>query len=356
MDSSRQFYIAALIIALLAVSLSIYITKAFISAILLGIFLTYLISPLYTRLLRKIKNRQISALLTLTIVSIISLILLLFVANAFLSEISNIFEPGSQSFYETHYLHSGFIILADRYLPDAAAGYISNIPEDIVTWLIPILSSNATSFAINIPVYIAQLVVAIFVTYYLLTDGSLIVNRARELLPEKTVTYNFIVELNSIYNTLFRIHFITSLVAGAIAALGFFILGVPYPILWGITVALFDLIPELGPSAVYVPMALYYFLIQNFVGATAIFIFGTIFLVIIPDNLIRPRLALMGASVHPLITIMAFTAPVFVLGISGIIAGPAIYGFVLALFRTAICIRQAQCRSREDIGVEGESG
>lgn len=354
MDSSRQFYIAALIIALLAVSLSIYITKAFIGAILLGIFLAYLIGPVYARLLHIIRNRQISAMLTLALISAISLVLLLFVANSFLSEMANIFEPGNKAFYETYYLQNDFIMLADRYVPDTVAVYISNIPNDIVSWLIPILKRSASSFAINIPIYLAQLVVAIFFTYYLLTDGEHMVNRARELMPEKTVTNKFIVELNSIYNTLFRIHFITSLVAGTIAALGFFVMGVPYPILLGLMVALFDLIPELGPPAVYVPLFLYYLLIQDFIKAGAIIAFGLVFLVIIPDNLIRPRLALMGASVHPLITIMAFTAPVFVLGISGVIAGPAIYGFVLALFRTAICIRQGQCKTQER--GEGELG
>lgn len=354
MDSSRQFYIAAMIIALMAVSLSIYITEAFLNAILLGIFLAYLVGPLYNRILNLIKNRQISALLTLAIISAVSLFLLLFVANVFLSETANIFEPGNKSFYESYYLHDDIIMLADRYLPDAVAAYLSSIPDDIVSWLIPVLKHSASSFAMNIPIYLAQLVVAIFITYYLLTDGEKIVNRARELLPEKTVTYRFIVELNSIYNTLFRIHFITSLVAGAIAAVGFFILGVPYPLLWGITVAIFDLIPELGPSAVYIPLFLYYLLTQNLIKATAIFTFGMVFLVIIPDNLIRPRLALIGASVHPLITIMAFTAPVFVLGISGVIAGPAIYGFVLALFRVAVCIREDQCKA--EARDEGELG
>ena len=53
-----------------------------------------------------------------------------------------------------------------------------------------------------------------------------------------------------------------------------------------------------------------------------------------PGNFILPKLAKRTASIHPLITLLAFTAPLLVVGVTGMILGPAIYGFVLASFRT----------------------
>ena len=39
-------------------------------------------------------------------------------------------------------------------------------------------------------------------------------------------------------------------------------------------------------------------------------------------------------NIHPIITLLAFTAPLFVVGAIGIIVGPAAYGFILAIYRT----------------------
>jgi predicted PurR-regulated permease PerM len=68
--------------------------------------------------------------------------------------------------------------------------------------------------------------------------------------------------------------------------------------------------------------------------------FGVIFLTVIPNNLVLPRLTSASASIHPLITLMAFTAPVFVIGLVGVIVGPAVYGFILAAYRTMVYFRK----------------
>ena len=67
--------------------------------------------------------------------------------------------------------------------------------------------------------------------------------------------------------------------------------------------------------------------------------FGVIFLTVIPNNFVLPRLASASASIHPLITLMAFTAPVFAIGLVGVIVGPAVYGFILAAYRTMVLSR-----------------
>ncbi len=41
-------------------------------------------------------------------------------------------------------------------------------------------------------------------------------------------------------------------------------------------------------------------------------------------------------QIHPIITLLSFTAPLFVVGAMGIIVGPAAFGFMLALYRTYI--------------------
>jgi predicted PurR-regulated permease PerM len=66
-----------------------------------------------------------------------------------------------------------------------------------------------------------------------------------------------------------------------------------------------------------------------------------IFLNLIPENIIRPRLAMKSAAIHPIITLLAFAAPLFVVGMVGIVVGPALYGFLLAAYRTRIRLIEA---------------
>jgi predicted PurR-regulated permease PerM len=70
-------------------------------------------------------------------------------------------------------------------------------------------------------------------------------------------------------------------------------------------------------------------------------IFGTVVLMVIPENVIRPHLAMKSSRIHPIVTLLAYTAPIFVVGIIGVIIGPTLYGFLLAAYRAAINNREA---------------
>jgi predicted PurR-regulated permease PerM len=236
-----------------------------------------------------------------------------------------------------------------RYFPDPVSQYLDMMtnPEQVsqplvafagwtVPKLLPHMTNAVSGFASSIPILFAQFGVAILLTYYLLIDGKRAIDKALLLLPEKELISHFLEELNAIYNNLFNVYFITCALIGVIAATGFILLGIPYPFLWGVVIFVASLIPLIGAGTIYVPMALYYLVIQDYLRFVALLAFGTIFLNVIPENIIRPRLAQRGASIHPAITLLAFAAPLFVVGMVGVIIGPALYGFVLAVYRTRI--------------------
>lgn len=76
----------------------------------------------------------------------------------------------------------------------------------------------------------------------------------------------------------------------------------------------------------------------EYIKVAALLILGTVFLNIFPENIMRPALARAGAAIHPAVTLLAFAAPIFVIGVMGVIVGPALYGFVLAAYRTRLSI------------------
>lgn len=360
-----------MVAAILAVAVAgvVYVTKDFITTILLSFFFAYVLHPVYSRLLVITKRKQISALLSLSIVFLAFLVFVLTVINALATEVLNlsytqdsINETAASFINETAgSFFDRTTAFASDHAPRMLAPYIGGaldeaeerigtILEAPASWLIPevlprvtaIVTELADWVAKHLPILMAQFGVAILLTYYLLVDGAQSVEEFLRLMPEKALIRRFLVELNSIYNSLFNVYLINSLLTGLIAAVGFLLLGVPYPFLWGMVTAVFALIPMIGAGAVYFPVALYYLVVQDYTRVVAVLLFGTLFLNVFPENIMRPTLAKAGAAIHPAVTLLAFAAPLFVIGVMGVIVGPALYGFVLAAYRTRLHIMEEE--------------
>ena len=334
MDLRSRFYTIATVLFILSVIAAVYLTKVFLTTFLLSIFMTYLLYPIYAYLLRITGKKMISSLLTIFSASAVILYLAFFVISRLIAEISGLISSEGASYLQGSNLSKAVEMFIERVIPAPVISIFGIAPSSITSSAAGFLKENISGFIPNIPVYIAQLILLVLFTYYLFTDGRGLVAKFFDVVPQKTIAYYFLKELNIIYNIFFRIHFLIAVVSAIIAMTGFYFIGVPYPITWGIVLGFFALLPELGPAALFVPMAIYYLIVNDYARAIELFIFGEIFLVAFPEYILRPRLVMIGASVHPLLTILAFTAPIFIIGPSGVIIGPAVYGIVLAGYRT----------------------
>ena len=351
MDYSRRFDVAAAIFVFLVLLLTIYLTKDFLNTILLSIVLVFLLRPLYAVFFRLTHRRQISSFFSILIVFLLILGFLVGITTVLLVEMVNLERSGAISGSQITaliqemelwaksaipaWIYNSIVEIILRYVEE-----ISDIPIAIAKWLLPVLEKGLAAFASNLPVLFAQLVVAVFFTYYILMDGRDFVGKAMDLVPEKKkeLARVFLHELDMIYDTLFSVYFTTSMLSGAMAAIGFSLLGLPYPFLMGGIVAVFTLLPMLGPPFVFVPMALYYMLQGDLIRSLILLIFGVVVLMVVPENIIRPHLAMKTSRIHPTLTLLAYTAPVFVVGVMGVIIGPALYGFLLAVYRTVVIV------------------
>jgi predicted PurR-regulated permease PerM len=334
MDLRSRFYTIVEALFIVSLIIALYLTKVFLTTFLLSVFMAYILYPIYTYLLHLTRNKQIASLITIFSASAVILYLVLFVASRLLAELSTLISSGGAAYLQESNLSQAIEVFMERYLPASLVSLLGVAPSSIASTIATILKDTISAFISNIPVYLAQLVLLVIFTYYLFTDGKNLVGKFFETLPQKTVISYFLGQLNLIYNIFFRIHFLVAVISAIISMIGFFLIGIPYSITWGIVLGFFALLPELGPAALFVPMAIYYFIIHDYRRALELFVFGELFLVAFPEYLLRPRLVMIGASVHPLLTILAFTAPIFIIGPSGIIVGPAVYGLVLAGYRT----------------------
>ncbi|KKH96013.1 hypothetical protein EO95_17895 [Methanosarcina sp. 1.H.T.1A.1] len=333
-DPVKAIY--AVIITLVSLY-ALYITSAFFYVIVLSALFAYVIHPVYFFCLRFIKRKQTCALIPLGAIFLLTISSSVMIVKALMNEISKILEiPNTLNGFANMDLRrivglfEPFIQTHPGKLTESIGAYFNSLVMDYV----PEIQNNIFQISTSLSILIVELIVIVVLTYYLLVESETIAAELPNLFPDRKVGVIFLGELNYIYQSLFIVYFLTCLVTGVIGGILYWVLGVPYPLIWGIITFIMALLPVVGAGTVYGLLALYYVLIQDFFTAGALVFLGIVFLSLIPDFLIRPRLARNRAAIHPAITLIAFAAPVFVLGPIGIIIGPLTYGFLLAAFRT----------------------
>lgn len=136
---------------------------------------------------------------------------------------------------------------------------------------------------------------------------------------------------NMIYATV-NGYLVTSLVQAALAGVGFAIAGIPAPLVFAALTFFMSLVPIVGATSVWLPIALWLFF-QDKIG-TGIFLSIYGFLVISGiDNFIKPMIIQGKAKIHPLIIFFALFGGIKLFGPIGILFGPVLTALFFACIR-----------------------
>ncbi|HEX9023996.1 MAG TPA: AI-2E family transporter [Geobacteraceae bacterium] len=124
---------------------------------------------------------------------------------------------------------------------------------------------------------------------------------------------------------------LTCLVQGALGGLGFWVAGLPAPILFGALMAVCALIPLVGTALIWVPGSLYLLIQGETLKGVLLLAWGVLAVSGI-DNVIRP-LFISGRAKLPLLVIVLGVLGGFVaFGFTGVVAGPVVLALCLVLF------------------------
>jgi predicted PurR-regulated permease PerM len=125
---------------------------------------------------------------------------------------------------------------------------------------------------------------------------------------------------------------VTGLAQGLLAAIGYWISGVPLPIFFGVATALASLIPAVGTLLVWVPAGLYLFALDHPVRAVIELSWGALIVVGFSDYVVRPKMV--GDDAMPtLLVFIALFGGLEAFGLSGLILGPVLMALAVAVLR-----------------------
>jgi sporulation integral membrane protein YtvI len=173
------------------------------------------------------------------------------------------------------------------------------------------------NFATSIPYIIMVILFTLLTTYFFTRDMSQQDNILDKLLAKEKsdkVAYIFNETKRMLINYLLSYLLIIS-ITFVETIIVFKIFGVRYAILLSIICAIFDILPILGIGTVYIPLAIIYFLLKNYVVAFGLIISYAI--VSIVRQLIEPKIVSSSLGIHPVAVLAALFIGLKANGISG---------------------------------------
>jgi predicted PurR-regulated permease PerM len=112
--------------------------------------------------------------------------------------------------------------------------------------------------------------------------------------------------------------------------LGFWVLGLPSPLLWGLVTALFSLVPIIGSAAVWGPAVIILAIGGHWWKALILLIWGAVVVGQI-DTLIRPYVISGRVKLHTLLIFFALLGGVEAFGVMGLFIGPVVLSVTLVI-------------------------
>jgi predicted PurR-regulated permease PerM len=172
---------------------------------------------------------------------------------------------------------------------------------------------------------ITQIVVMLFVLFFLYRDRELAISFVRSLLPLRPAESDRLIERvrDTIYATALGRLAIAG-VQGALAGLSYWILGVPNHLFWAILTGVMAMIPAFGAFLVWVPVALYLGFNGHWGKAALLAVWGGGVVSLI-DNFLYPILIGPRLRQHTVAVLISILGGIALFGVTGIVLGPVAF-------------------------------
>lgn len=195
------------------------------------------------------------------------------------------------------------------------------------------LASNLATFTKNIVFYFLHFLLMVCLAFLFFRNGSSIFDNFYKMIPlpdenKKSISAT----LNNTLTAIIRGQFITSLTQGVIAGIIFYFLGVKLFVFLGILTFLASMIPVLGATSVWAPVAIYFFATGHTGQGITMALTG-FFGISLIDNLLKPLLIGGGAKMSVFIIFLSILGGLAAYGLSGIFIGPVIMAVFFALIK-----------------------
>ena len=325
------------VLALLCVLL-IAVTYSVLVPVLMGLLISMVCRPLYSRIASAFRQRShLSAILCTLLLVVCVLVPLALISISIVESLSRVVAAFGDSIHNQNLAQVQVLeipIIASVY--EKLNTFVHLSQEEFVDrfkQVMVVVVSYGTRFvggvATAVPGVVASMFFFLLSFYFGLVDGPVLADFIRESLPfgEKE-TDRFFVTVSGISKGVVLGALVSGLVQGVIIGLGYWIFGIPRPFFYGSITFILSFIPLFGTLPTGVGGILYLVFAQRYGAAIGM---GVTFLISsLSDNVVKPWLLKGQAELHPLLGLISVLGGLQLFGFSGLLLGPLIAALSIA--------------------------
>jgi len=306
--------------------------------------ITVITYPLYRRLRRKLTGHDTVAAGIMTGAVIVSLIIPLTGAIFVLSQEATIVyhyleqlgPDGLNQLYAPLANHPLVVNVSEQLRP-----FLGGIPGDLESSLLPAVKQLArtlvgysTTLAKNIFAQFFKLFFMLITLFFCYRDGERLTHRLWDLLPVRPEHRQAVEDtVERVFTAVILGIFLTCVVQGVLGGIGFWVAGLPSPLLFGALMTVTAFIPIIGTALVWLPGGLYLLFQGELAAGIGLLLWGALVVGSI-DNLIRPLFISGKAHLPILLVALGALGGLLAFGLIGVVLGPLVLALPLAIMAT----------------------
>ncbi|MBI2956496.1 MAG: AI-2E family transporter [Acidobacteria bacterium] len=312
----------------------------FLVSLAWGAILVILFFPIHRRVRRRIRRGNLAALVTTLLLTMVIILPTLLVLGTIATQAIELAQYVQQEWEQGRLPLSKLwqMLPFERTVQWLAEHGISEEQvRDYVTkgleHIAAFVAGQTGRLARNLLVFFFDLLVMLLAVFYLFRDGSALMERIRLALPLEEAYREglFYIAYNVLYASVVS-GIVVAAVQGTLGGLLFWAFGIKAPLVWGLAMAFFALLPIVGPWIIWVPAVIFFLLAGSYGKAIGLLILGTL-VISGADNVLRPALVSGRAQLNGLLVFISILGGVAAFGFLGIVLGPILVALADAVFQ-----------------------
>jgi predicted PurR-regulated permease PerM len=339
LNSKRQTIVFLSALVLLVLVLAIVITWHFLRPFAFAIILAVVFYPLHERMLRFTKGRTglaslLSTLAVLIVFGVPAFVITTIGANEALSAAHYLSrrsaEEGGFTLFATNIL-SGPVSYIGHWIDLSKFDIHAIITSNVQKISLGMVGFGAAVFS-NLARFTVDSLITFVIVFFLFREGKDWAYRAGKIMPISDDRVSRLYEnisdtiIANVYGIL-----TVGAVQGVLTGIAMRIVGVPSAMLLGLGAGFASIIPVVGSSIVWGPVAIYLFVQGAMWKAVFLLVWGTI-VVSSMDNIVRPWVVGGRVELHPMVLVFFILGGVEAFGFIGIFLGPVVASVLAAVF------------------------
>jgi predicted PurR-regulated permease PerM len=300
--------------------------------------LAVIFNPLHNIIYNALGRRSnLAALTTLSIIILIVIIPMIFIAGTLANQVAGLYnrintgELNLGAYFEQ--VATALPPSVHGWMDSLGVGDLVSIKEKLSAGALQgsqFLAKQAVSVGQNTFQFVIGLGIMLYLLFFLLRDGVSLYQQGRRLIPlSDDHRRHLFLKFTTVVRATVKGNIVIAITQGALGGIMFAFLGIQGSLFWGVLMAFLSLLPAVGASLIWVPVAVYFMVTGSYVSGTILILFGVLVIGLI-DNILRPILVGKDTKIPDYVILISTLGGLAVFGLNGFVIGPLFAALFIA--------------------------